>query len=384
MSTATEPQAPAAGTVTPDTFRKDAATVAPKDLNSLLAFDPRAKVADAKGALVPAAATPPAAAPAAAAPVPGATPPAATPPAATPPAADPGAAPAAEGEEFRLAKNWRLEARNTQEAQFFLLLRQGKTPQEATKEIYGTATPPAAVSTAAPSTPALEAVPEAPPTKEIDDRISVLTGEVTTLSTQIEQAIEKDADPKTALRLQSQQFDKKLELDRLQQRREGIISETEAAKVEARVSQFQQARSQSQRRVQEAYAPLSTDTSPERALFNQKVESMRNDPAQAPIFHSPNWPEVVASMLAVEHGWVRTAPGATRTPAAAAAPAAAATPQSAASARATSAEVITPSDASPGSSFVPTEADLRTAAASAKPEDLNKLLAGPTPKPGRR
>lgn len=384
------PAAPAPASVTPETFVRDAAAAEPKSLNELLRHDPRAKVAAPTGALVPAT-PPPAAAPPPPATPPPATPPPATPPvaAAVPPAIPPASAPPADVQEadaakaLELAKNWRLQARDLKEAQFFSLIRQGKSPQEATAEVYGTAPAPAAAPAAA--TPPRVEAPPAPNTAEIDAQITAAETALNTLATQVETALDKEADTKTALKLKDQQLEKRLELERLRTQREGIIANAEQSAIDARVSKYQQARAESQRLATEAFPSLAVETSPERALFNQRCDKLRGDPDRAAIFQSPDWPQIVASQLAVEQGWVKATPGGTRQPPAAAAPPAAIPPPPpASSTRATAAEVITPGDPAAGTSFVPTLENLREAAGKADPKDLNKLLAGQTPRIARR
>lgn len=370
-------QAPAARTeVTPATLAADAAASAPKDLNALLGHDSRAVKLDAGGkpikvgAAAPAAPVVPAAAPAA--------PVVPAPAAVVPPVVPPAAAPV-EGEgTLEFSKNWRVEAKDAKDAQFLLLKKQGKTTQEAYAEVYGTASAPASAPAAE---PVRSEAPPAPNTADIDARITAAETALSTLAGQITTALDKEADTKTAFTLKDQQLEKRLELEKLRGERAAIVSQAEAAAVDARVAKYQAARVANTTRASEAFPALAVVTSPERALFNQRVEQLRGDADRSAIFNSPDWPWAIAAQLAVEHGWVKAVPGASP-PAAAAAPAAP-VPPAAAPARATAAELITPGD--PGaSSFVPTLESLRADANLADPKVLNQLLAGPTPKIARR
>jgi len=378
-------QAPAARSeVTPDTLAADAAGSAPKDLNALLAHDPRGKKLTDRGVLVPAvqpvpgAPAAPAVAPVAPV-VPAAVAPVVPPPAAVVPPAVAPVVPPVEGEgDLTFTKNWRLEASDAKDALFLLLKKQGKTTQEAYAEVYGTASAPAAAPAAE---PVRGEAPPAPNTADIDAKITAAETALTTLAGQITTALDKEADTKTAFNLKDQQLEKRLELEKLRGERAAIVSQAEAAVVDARVAKYQTARIANTTRASEAFPALAVQTSPERALFNQRVEQLRGDAERSAIFNSPDWPWAIAAQLAVEHGWTKAAPGA-RPPAAAAPPAAPA-PPAPAPARATAAELITPGAAG-APSFVPTLDSLRADADLADPKVLNKLLAGPTPRIARR
>lgn len=343
------PAAPApAPAATRQTFEGDIGTVAPDALIDLMPAWAPPKIA-AKGFSPPK----PAASPAPAAPAPVAAPaaePAPAPAAAATPAPD---APAAAPEP---AKNWRIRAKDAQEALVFELTKNGATLPEAYEQVYGktaTAEPaPAAAPTPSPS------APEPDPVQVADQQITSLAAQVADLETQIDAAAES-GDTKTALKLTRQQADLKISLDRTRSSRETAAQQIHDQRVNAAVENHRALEQQSITEMYEVYPDLADKKGGQRAAFNAKVQALQKDPAFGPKFREvlPGWPLMVARMVDAEQGWNRTvapvapAPDApTMTPAAAPVltpQPSAATPSQVPPPRASAAALISPSD-SPG------------------------------------
>lgn len=340
---------------------------------------------DALAALMPAPATPENAKPAASvtAPVPAPAAPAAveSPPAA---AAPPVEVPAAESDEFKLAKNWRLAAKNEKEALVFQAIREGKDPREAVRLVYGDE-PAAAPATAAPAAPVAPAVN---PVAEMDTAITGLQTEITELQTQIDKAT-TDGETATAIKLVQEQGRKERLLERTQDQRQSTLDQHQQHQVDQQVDHYARLQADSARSAIKGYAELVDKDGAGRAAFNLANKELREDPAWKPIFDSPNWPMVVANHIAQRDGWRRQsappAPPAASTPAPAPAalppvnpvnPLAPPAPQPAAN-RVTAAEVISPAAAASTSAPTAT-ADTFWKDADTKgvtPSDLLDLMA---------
>lgn len=371
--------APAPATV--DTFEADSKNLTPDAFKDLMPM-PTSKFAPKPVAPpTPAAAEPAAPAPAAS-PVPTAAAPA------EPAAAEaPEATAASLAEAKRLTKNWRVEAKDASEAQVFLLIKpkehggKGYTLNQAYSEVYGDTpakTPSAPAATPAPAA----AVQETQPAE--DKELTGLQAEIVRIQTDLVKASD-EADLKTATNLTVELSRKERALERLQESREATTKAAQAEKVDAAVAKFQQKTATNIAKITTDYPALADVASEERAMFNTRVQAMRQDPDQLPIFDSPSWPAVVAAQLAEERGWKKAG----QAPAALAPAAQPAKPimtqsapitspapaPSSATARATAAEVISPGSGSPGTSFVASRETFERDSANVSPAELIALMA---------
>lgn len=208
--------------------------------------------------------------------------------------------------------------------------------------------------------------PAQDPVAEERQALETLNSEVKDLESQLESASE-ELDTATALKLQRTLLRKENEVARIEAR-----IEAKQREVDQQVAQtLRQQAEESRDRALERYPVLKNTDSVERKQFDLFIQEAQNDPAQAPIFQSPRWPEIMATQFAAERGGL-SAPA--KTTATLDQPAATARKSAPRRATGTQARQLTSGESGEGAQAQVTAETVRESMSKMKREDLFNLL----------
>jgi hypothetical protein len=175
------------------------------------------------------------------------------------------------------------------------------TFQEAVDVIYGK-TQPADASGGS--------TPEPSPGTGGSDAINKLQGEIAALETQIDEAAD-DMDTAKALRLQRELLRKENEIARIEQQRRAELQRQEDAEADS----YRQQAANSWQSATIANPALADPNSVDRKAFEAFKAAKEVDPAYAPIFASPKWPEILVREFVAQSPAARTPAVSTQNPA---------------------------------------------------------------------
>ncbi|MGA0315829.1 MAG: hypothetical protein ACO3MJ_10630 [Alphaproteobacteria bacterium] len=195
-----------------------------------------------------------------------------------------------DSESERLAKR-RIRPKSDLDQQVIDLYRsegfQGSF-QDASNVIYGNPEP-AQIQQA-------PAEPPRNPQQETEDKISGIRTEIETLNTQVKEAADA-LDTVTALELQNQVMEKRLEIQKLE-----TLNQVNQDRLRFEAENTRRHRSaESRDQAINEYPQLGDENSIYRKEFDSFISRASNDPDYAPLFQSPKWPE----MLAREFGMMK-------------------------------------------------------------------------------
>jgi len=185
----------------------------------------------------------------------------------------------------------RITPKDAKQLQFFSLIKEGKSEQEAFKEVYGAPKPE-------PEKPKPEPKEEVKnPFEEIDASIETANSELEDLEQRLTDAQEAE-DVKESSDLTRQIVKKELEIEGLKKDRDGI----EQSQVDEQMNAFDTKVQESADKVYAKFPDLADEKSDARKEFLEYYAAKAKDPDYEAVFKSAKWPEIMAREFADEKG----------------------------------------------------------------------------------